>query len=147
MLQTIYNDAKTRNCIEVCVEDPSEDFTWVRDVTDLRNCIKGGYFTKNEKGVVEMTPELMKKIRDELKITKKQIRKCYEAYKLHTVDRSNEEQYKQYRLEVKRRLFRVHEEDLHFITDADERKKKLAEVYNAQEKYYAKLYAKAAIEA
>jgi histone acetyltransferase 1 len=59
--------------------------------------------------------------------------------KLRFVDRSNEETYKAYRLEVKRRLHAAHAEDLDAIASADRRKAMLANLYVSLEAHYDKV--------
>lgn len=57
-----------------------------------------------------------------LKITQKQVQTCYEVLKLRFVDESDEEQLKKYRLEVKKRLFKLHAEELEGMASAERRK-------------------------
>ena len=49
MLNAVYADAKARvgehSCVkDITVETPSPEFTYLRDLTDLRNCLAHGYF-------------------------------------------------------------------------------------------------------
>ncbi|RHY70643.1 hypothetical protein DYB38_001874 [Aphanomyces astaci] len=62
--------------------------------------------------------------------------RCYEMLKLRFVDRTNEPEYKAFRLEVKRRLHSLHMEDLEAMGSADRRKGLLATLYEALEADY-----------
>ena len=56
--------------------------------------------------------EYGKKVQEKLRITLGQVRRCYEIFKLNSIDTRNEKQYTPYRLEVKRRLFVENEEEI-----------------------------------
>ncbi|RQM27368.1 hypothetical protein B5M09_001945 [Aphanomyces astaci] len=65
-----------------------------------------------------------------------EVHRCYEILKLRFVDRTNEPEYKAFRLEVKRRLHSLHMEDLDAMGSADRRKGLLATLYEALEADY-----------
>lgn len=157
LLSTIYADARTTpSIVEICVEDPVEEFTMLRDAVDLREIESRNYFAKSPDQMV-LTPETVSKIRSELKLCKTQIRKCYEILKLGRIPNPDlqPEAYRKYRLEVKRRLFRSIVEDGVAATSsssssasntassssspvdpAEEKKKKLREAFATIEQNY-----------
>jgi histone acetyltransferase 1 len=133
LLQTVYNYGKSINCLEVCVEDPSSEFQKMRDTVDLQN------YKDVEKDVQlgAWSEEYWKLIREKIKINRDQIRRCYEMSLLEKIKfkGTDEEFQRQYRLDVKRRLFKLY--DLfNIIQDANERKKKLEELYREVEREY-----------
>ena len=112
----------------IAVEDPSDDFEMLRDFVDARDCMKlKTYAPANlKKGYSnEMAEEASKT----LKMTKvhlknlmkfssnfchflngvfifkqRQARRMYEVLRLRTVNTNNDKEFKEYRLDVKRRL-------------------------------------------
>ncbi|GLG96560.1 Histone acetyltransferase type B catalytic subunit [Gryllus bimaculatus] len=69
--------------IDITVESPSDEFQRVRDYVDV----------KNFEDLVKDNPEVLK-----------QMRRVYEILRLQYTDTKNEADYKQYRLDVKKRL-------------------------------------------
>ena len=71
LLNAIYTDAKARQhehkaVKDITVETPSPEFTYLRDLTDLRNCSARGYFkTKMPR---TMPPETFKAIMTDLRL-------------------------------------------------------------------------------
>jgi histone acetyltransferase 1 len=70
-----------------------------------------------------------------LKITQKQVQRCYEILKLRFIDRTNEEEYKKYRLEVKKRLYKLNLEEMEGM-GPDRRKALLETEYQELEANY-----------
>lgn len=104
LLQSIYDYYKTLPAtLDITAEDPDEDFISMRDLLDCRNCLKlESFSTENlKKG---WNDELAKEVQVKLKLCRRQARKVYEILKLRTIDKSDEEEYKNYRLEIKNRL-------------------------------------------
>lgn len=71
---------------------------------------------------------------------------CYEVLKLRFVDRGDEEQLKKFRLEVKKRLFRLHAEELEGMASAERRKAFLEAEFQALDTHYTQLLAKIGTE-
>lgn len=136
ILHAIYTIAKERNALEVTVEDPSLGFRLLRDVTDLKRSYEVGILNSQEGYEKEREEEVVAKLRKELMLTSGQARRCLEVHQLRYIDRQEEEQYKSYRLWVKRRLFKENYEILDNF-DKEERKIKLAEIYDGLEKEYS----------
>lgn len=135
LLQNIYNDAISRNAVEVTVEDPSLGFRLLRDVTDLRLCYERGLLDPSKPLTMDEESELVEKLRTSLLLTLGQAKRCLEVHQLRHTDKDNEDSYKKYRLWVKRRLFKENLEVLDQY-DTEERKKKLAEIFEDYEKEY-----------
>lgn len=85
------------------MEDPSPDFQRVRDYVDALNCATlpafGREFLQNK-----FNKAMALEARDKFKINKRQARRIYEILRLKVTDLSNEKEYRDYRLEVKKRL-------------------------------------------
>ena len=94
---------KDDKVIDITVEDPSDNFVRLRDFVDTRNCLKLSEFSK-EKVLAGFTEEMTKAAAKELKICKKQSRRVYEIIRLHHTSLADKQQYKDYKLEVKKRL-------------------------------------------
>ena len=150
LLTQVYENAKSNeNIIEVNIEDPSPGFQRLRDTVDLQLCIENDYFQSTNKKKKAIDSHLdswdpnsafVKEIKKNLKITEKQILRCYDIFKLKNLDREDEVEYKKYRLEIKSRLSIQHREELGVQThDANERKKKLHEFYEERENEYLHL--------
>lgn len=135
LLQAIYKNAKERNAIEVTVEDPSRGFRLLRDVTDLKRSYAAGILDASKTFLPEQESELLALLRKDMLLTAGQAKRCLEVHQLKYTDRENEEKYKKYRLWVKRRLFKENYEVLDNF-DKEERKVKLAEIYEDYEKEY-----------
>lgn len=89
--------------LDITVEDPSDNFVCLRDYVDCKNCRQLSEFSKENLGK-GWNDILAEAARSKLKLNKKQTRRVYEILKLATIDRSNEDEYRAYRLEVKGRL-------------------------------------------
>lgn len=131
----IYENAQSRKALEVAVEGPCEGFRVLRDVTDLKRAYEKGFLQKEKELEEGLEEDLVSKLRTHLLLTVGQAKRSLEVHQLKFVDRENEEQYKKYRLWVKRRLFKENYEVLHCY-DKEERKQKLSEIYEDLEKEY-----------
>lgn len=104
LLDTVYNEYRGDNSVvDITVEDPSDNFVRLRDFVDTKNCLKLPAFSK-EKVLQGFTEEMAGAAAKELKICKKQARRVYEIVRLHHTSASDAQQYKNYRIDVKRRL-------------------------------------------
>ncbi|XP_033732888.1 histone acetyltransferase type B catalytic subunit-like [Pecten maximus] len=104
MVQTFYNDCYTRSeVMDITVEDPSENFQRLRDFIDARNCMSLPSYesSKLRDGFSE---DMAKEAREKLKLNKRQSRRIYEILRLKATDTSDQEMYRAYRLDIKRRL-------------------------------------------
>ncbi|KAI1289179.1 Histone acetyltransferase type B catalytic subunit [Halotydeus destructor] len=104
LLQAIYNYyISISDVLDITVEDPSDNFVRLRDYVDCKNCRKLASFSKSNlaKGWQD---DMADEAQNVCRLNKKQSRRVYEILKLASIDRSNEEMYKAFRLEVKKRL-------------------------------------------
>uniref|UniRef100_A0AAV1UDL4 histone acetyltransferase n=1 Tax=Peronospora matthiolae TaxID=2874970 RepID=A0AAV1UDL4_9STRA len=137
---------------ELTVEDPVPAFASFRDLVDLKACIEHEFFSLGlnasadaggtGRGTVALTTADVHAVQEKLKITQKQVQTCYEARKLAFVDPLNEAQRKKFRLEVKRRLYRSHLEELDGMESSDRRKAFLETEYQRLEAHYQQLASK-----
>ncbi|PFX27487.1 Histone acetyltransferase type B catalytic subunit [Stylophora pistillata] len=104
MLQTVDKlYIKDPQVLDITVEDPSYDFLRLRDYVDALACINLSAFSQ-ENLLNGFSGEMVKEAQEKLKINKIQCRRVYEILRLRVTDLSNAEDYKSYRLEVKKRL-------------------------------------------
>lgn len=104
LLQSIYDRYRDQDTVvDIAVEDPAENFTKLRDFVDTRNCMSLPQFTSASlaKG---WNQEMAVSAQKKLKVNRNQARRVYEILKLRNTDRSDDEAYRAYRLEVKNRL-------------------------------------------
>ncbi|OWZ21138.1 Histone acetyltransferase [Phytophthora megakarya] len=135
---------------ELTVEDPVPAFASLRDLVDLKNCVKHGFFSLppdesadvggTGRGTAALTTADIHAVQEKLKLTQKQVQTCYEARKLPFVP-NDEAQRKKFRLEVKKRLFHLHTEELDGM-GADRRKAFLETEYQRLEAHYQQMAAK-----
>lgn len=79
------------NCLEVCVEDPSDEFQALRDHLDLKLFTK--YMKEHPEVKLEWNEKFWQDVRKELKLNKAQIRRCYEIYKLEKISTTQSSNY------------------------------------------------------
>ncbi|KAA8497880.1 Histone acetyltransferase type B catalytic subunit [Porphyridium purpureum] len=147
MLQAVYKLAQQRSAMEVSIEDPSPRFSKVRDVVDYGNAISAKLIETSLMDTKDIMfaerPELVEAMRAELKITPKQAKRLIEIDLLRQVDPvSQSELYKQFRLLIKRRLWaEFHHNQILKVYTPEEKKVKLAELYQDIESEYAHVIA------
>ncbi|XP_058803109.1 histone acetyltransferase type B catalytic subunit [Phymastichus coffea] len=104
LLRAIYREYINRDEVkDITVEDPSEDFQRLRDYVDCLNCSTLPSFSK-EKLKKGFNKNMALEAAEKFKINKKQARRVYEILRLYATDMSDEKDYLEYRLDVKRRL-------------------------------------------
>ncbi|XP_034249338.1 histone acetyltransferase type B catalytic subunit [Thrips palmi] len=105
LLRTIYNrymgNAKV---LDITVEDPSQDFQFLRDYVDCENLKQLSCYQPDALKRGFCPNEMALEAREKFKINKKQARRVYEILRLRATNRSDSEEYRQYRLDVKKRL-------------------------------------------
>lgn len=104
LIETIYNFVALNPKIrDVTVEDPSEEFTRIRNYIDVKLCMKLSSFAPEnlKKG---FTDEMANEALEKCKISKKQSRIVYEILRLRNTNVNNDEEYRAYRLDVKNRI-------------------------------------------
>ncbi|XP_052065182.1 histone acetyltransferase type B catalytic subunit-like [Mytilus californianus] len=104
LLQTFYNTCYSRSEIkDITVEDPSENFQRVRDYVDARNCMDLASF-QSDKLQLGFSDNMVQDAKNKLKLSKRQTRRIYEILRLKATNVNDKEQYRSYRLDVKKRL-------------------------------------------
>ena len=115
LLQAVYAIAKERvDAREVTVEDPNEGFRLLRDRVDYRNCIAAGLMVPKATDGVAPPAELLSIARNALRITEEQLTRCYELQQYAKIGKQavGAEGAKAWRLCIKRRLLKLHQEEL-----------------------------------
>ncbi|XP_053984696.1 histone acetyltransferase type B catalytic subunit isoform X1 [Hylaeus volcanicus] len=104
LLNAIYREYIGRNQVkDITVEDPSVTFQRLRDYVDATNCNTLSSFSR-ECLLQGFNKAMAAEAREKFKINKKQARRVYEILRLRATDLTNEQEYREYRLDVKRRL-------------------------------------------
>lgn len=104
LLRAMYVNYISRSEVkDITVEDPSAEFQRLRDYVDATNLSSLPSFQKD--CLVQGFNKLMaSEAREKFKINKKQARRVYEILRLRETNLSDETEYRDYRLNVKRRL-------------------------------------------
>ncbi|XP_056289086.1 histone acetyltransferase type B catalytic subunit isoform X3 [Pseudoliparis swirei] len=89
---------------DITAEDPSESYVKLRDYVLVKFC-QGLQSFAVDKLHLGFSADMAKEAQDQLKINKKHARRVYEILRLRATDMSDEEKVREYRLEVKKRLF------------------------------------------
>ncbi|KZC06490.1 PREDICTED: histone acetyltransferase type B catalytic subunit [Dufourea novaeangliae] len=104
LLHAIYREYIGRNQVkDITVEDPSVTFQRLRDYVDAINCSTLPSFSCEylHQG---FNKAMAVDAKETFKINKKQSRRVYEILRLRATDLTNEHMYREYRLDVKKRL-------------------------------------------
>ncbi|KAK3543746.1 hypothetical protein QTP70_027158 [Hemibagrus guttatus] len=89
---------------DITAEDPSDNYVKLRDFVLVKLCKDLPSFS-NEKLAQGFSEEMATEAREKLKINKKHARRVYEILRLRETDMSDEQKAREFRLEVKKRLF------------------------------------------
>ncbi|XP_052004632.1 histone acetyltransferase type B catalytic subunit [Xyrauchen texanus] len=89
---------------DITAENPSENFVKLRDFVLVKLCLALPSFS-SEKLSQGFSDEMVSEARDKLKINKKHARRVYEILRLRNTDMNDEEKAREFRLEVKKRLY------------------------------------------
>ena len=104
LLQTFYNTCYSRSEVkDITVEDPSESFQRVRDFVDAKNCLNLSCF-QSDKIHQGFCDDMVQETREKFKLSKMQTRRIYEILRLKATNVNDKEQYRNYRLDIKKRL-------------------------------------------
>lgn len=88
---------------DITVEEPSDIFQNMRSAVDAKLCKSLDSFAP-EKLKQGLSKEMLVEAKAKFKINPKQCRIVYEILRLGATNRANQDEYKDYRLEIKKRL-------------------------------------------
>lgn len=130
---TVYDQIRQRsNVAELTVEDPSEDFDRLRDGNDLRRLLSPGGFVEIAKAAGKLHAPIdvqwNEARRLEHKLAPRQWARVLEMVQLMNLDTANEEQIRQYRLQVKARIYRQNK-DILIQLEKQQQRSKLQETF------------------
>lgn len=104
LLQSIYDYYKKQpSTLDITAEDPDEEFIAMRDFLDCRICLELAMF-QPDRLKMGWGDEIFKEAQQKLKLCQRQSRKVYEILRLRSIDASDVDEFRKYRLEVKNRL-------------------------------------------
>ncbi|XP_023600664.1 histone acetyltransferase type B catalytic subunit isoform X4 [Myotis lucifugus] len=89
--------------LDITAEDPSESYVNLRDFVLVKLCQDLPCFTR-EKLMQGFNEDMAIEAQQKFKVNKKHARRVYEILRLLVTDMSDAEQYRSYRLDIKRRL-------------------------------------------
>ena len=119
------------------MEDPSDDFKPVRDLSDLKAIQSGHYFDDPK---VNLTKELVEKIRSEQKICRQQIQKCFQVFEFkHAKESSEPDAMKNFRLVLKGKIVVKFADWIQDCNTIEERRNMIDEIYKEHERDYTEL--------
>lgn len=104
VIETIYMKFnRDATVVDITVEDPSDDFRRVRNFVDAKLCMNLPEFSpeKLEQG---FNKSMIEAAKSNYKINPKQCRIVYEILRLKATNLNDKDEYKSYRLDVKKRL-------------------------------------------
>jgi len=121
IIEAIYKYYGARKEVnDICVEEPSPVFQHMRSTVDAKLCCKLPEFAA-EKLKQGLCSEMINAAKKEFKINPRQCRIVYEILRLAATNRNNPEEYKNYRLEVKKRLNMAHHKQKRELLKAEKR--------------------------
>ncbi|XP_055543485.1 histone acetyltransferase type B catalytic subunit [Wyeomyia smithii] len=91
------------NVADITYEEPTDIIQHIRSVVDAKHCMTLPAFAK-DKLLSGFSKEMLKEAKEKYKINPKQCRVIYEILRLSAIDTKNETDYRNYRVEVKKRL-------------------------------------------
>ena len=106
LVEAIYRDAcQNENIADVTAEDPSPEFIKLRDFVTTKMCLQLDSF-KDKAGLkknfsTQMAQEAFKKF----KLPKLQSRRCYEILRLAATNQTQQDEWREYRLDIKKRFY------------------------------------------
>eukprot|EP00299_Pterocystis_sp_00344_P002939 c1332_g1_i1.p1 GENE.c1332_g1_i1~~c1332_g1_i1.p1 ORF type:complete len:398 (+),score=104.52 c1332_g1_i1:59-1195(+) len=123
-----------KNCIELCVEDPTDNFQNLRLLVELVLCHKEQVFDFTNPAIREkfwnLTKESVAELVSRLRLTTNSIRRIHEIMKFRALGPApTDQESKEFRLGVKRRLYKRHEDELEGVEDSV-RKERLQELFD-----------------
>lgn len=104
VIEAIYNKFKNDpKVVDITVEDPSDDFRRVRNYVDAKLCLNLPEFAA-DKLKSGFNQAMIEAAKNQFKINPKQCRIVFEILRLNAININDPEEYKAYRLCVKKRL-------------------------------------------
>ncbi|KAF7720958.1 histone acetyltransferase 1 [Apophysomyces ossiformis] len=128
--------AARKDVIEITVEDPNQEFSDMRDKCDMRYLLEHHAF--DELNAAPVSREDIRKIKKQFKLTERQTQQCVEMHLLSKLNKMDATAYKEYRLQVKRRLYVPYADAMKELSP-DERKDKLHDAYKSVEEDYHRI--------
>ena len=127
LLQAIYTLSHERyDAREVTVEDPNEGFRLLRDLVDYRNCVAGGHMAPKAVDGSAPPAALLASARAALRLTDEQLTRCYEMQQYAKIGKAKagDDASKPWRLGIKRRLLKLHQEELDAVLSVKAKEEK-----------------------
>lgn len=107
LVEAVLNDVnQNSNIIDVTAESPSSEFIRLRDFVTTKMCSKLSVFQDKTKIKKGFTEEMAFEARKNFKIPKLQSRRCYEILRMACTNLHNVEEWKDFRLDVKKRFYK-----------------------------------------
>jgi len=142
LLRSIYNDCHSNPKIkDITVEDASLDFTRLRDCVDIKILLEEVDFFK-EDPLPSLDSTIVEQIRKETKFSTEQIKHCYDIIDFKQTDQQDKEQYKEFRMRIKRKLYKKYEDILSDKSDPKEKKQELDAIYKELEQGFKDVLSK-----
>jgi histone acetyltransferase 1 len=106
LMESIYTDALlSPEILDVTAEAPSVDFVKLRDYVTCCMCMQLESFKNADNLKKGFSADMVVEALRRFKLPKLQTRRCYEILRLKVTNQNNPSEYRDYRLDVKKRLF------------------------------------------
>jgi len=107
LMEAVYMDAcKNSKVLDVTAESPSDGFMQLRDYVTSNMCVKLAAFKNADSLKKGYNEEMAKEALAAYKLPKLQSRRCYEILRLQFTNENNENEWRDYRIDVKKRLYK-----------------------------------------
>ncbi|KAK9455397.1 acyl-CoA N-acyltransferase [Dipodascopsis uninucleata] len=135
LMDEFYGDPMIK---EVTVEDPNNSFDDMRDRCDIERLDRLGIWQDKGFGEAPVSKQWIQFAQQKTKLMDRQFLRCMEMALLRKLNKSNKTKYRNYRLQVKKRLYKHNKEALKDL-DKYEKISRLDDTYRSVEDDYYRL--------
>lgn len=106
LMESVYTDAcQVSNILEVTAESPSDEFIHLRDYVTCKMCATLDTFRSKDALKKGFSNEMAQEALARFKLSRLQSRRCYEILRLAITNQSKTDEWRDYRLDLKKRFY------------------------------------------
>ena len=106
LMESVYMDAcQVSNILEVTAESPSDEFIHLRDYVTCKMCATLDSFRSKDALKKGFSNEMAQEALSKFKLSRLQSRRCYEILRLAITNQSKSDEWRDYRLDLKKRFY------------------------------------------
>eukprot|EP00298_Acanthocystis_sp_HF-20_P003639 c13991_g1_i1.p1 GENE.c13991_g1_i1~~c13991_g1_i1.p1 ORF type:complete len:377 (-),score=128.85 c13991_g1_i1:33-1163(-) len=141
LLSHIFCENKNdKDCVELLVEDPTDDFQNLRLIVEMKICFDEKIFTFEDNKYWNLTKDDISAISSQVRICSASVKRIHEIFKQEKLrGSSDQKELKAFRLRVKTRLYKSYECDLESLEE-DQKKEKLESLFEDAQQENSKLW-------